>query len=202
MNPEALRKQILDYTKREMFLHGASGLTMDDIARGMKMSKRTLYKLFPSKTCLFRICLSDFANEIRSNIQQKQICMDNSCMQLLFSTVNGYLTLLQTLGRTLLRDIAADEEYRASFQREESFWLQQFINVLTYCKTGGFLLPGIDPDRFAAELQEVIYQSCLQGTPYIVQRRMNHALLRGLFRVDGIRYIDEHLEPDKLIVCV
>lgn len=202
MNPETLRKQILDYTKREMFLHGASGLKMDDIARGMKMSKRTLYKLFPSKACLLRICLSDFANEIRSHIQRKQICMDSSCMQLLFSTVNGYLTLLQTLGKTLLHDIAADEEYRASFQREESFWLQQFIDVLTYCKTGGFLLPGIEPDRFAAELQEVIYQSCLQGTPYIVQRRMNHALLRGLFRVDGIRYIDEHLEPDKFNVCV
>lgn len=202
MNPETLRGQILNYTKREMFLHGASGLTMDDIARGMKMSKRTLYKLFPSKSCLFRICLSDFANEIRMHIQQKQACLDNSCMQQLFTIVNGYLTLLQALGKTLLRDIAADEEYSASFQREEAFWLQQFIDVLTYCKIGGFLLPDIDPDRFAADLQEVIYQSSLQGTPYIVQRTLNHVLLRGLFRVEGIRYIDEHLEPDKLNVCV
>lgn len=202
MNPETLREQILVYTKREMFLHGASGLTMDDIARGMKMSKRTLYKLFPSKSCLFRICLSDFANEIRRQIQQKQIRMDSSCMQLLFTTVNGYLTLLQTLGRTLLQDIANDEDYRSSFQREEAFWLQRFIDVLTHCKIGGFLLPGIDPDRFAADLQEVIYKSCLQGTPYIVQRTLNHVLLRGLFRIDGIRYIDEHLEPDKFNVCV
>ena len=44
MNPETLRCRILDYTKREMYQHGADGLTMDDIARGMKMSKRTLYK--------------------------------------------------------------------------------------------------------------------------------------------------------------
>ena len=70
MNPETLRCRILDYTKREMYLHGADGLTMDDIAKGMKMSKRTLYKLFPSKTCLFRICLSDFANEVRSHVQR------------------------------------------------------------------------------------------------------------------------------------
>ena len=75
MNPETLRCRILDYTKREMYQHGADGLTMDDIARGMKMSKRTLYKLFPSKTSLFRVCLSDFANGIRSQIQQKQIRM-------------------------------------------------------------------------------------------------------------------------------
>ncbi|GAA6256948.1 TetR/AcrR family transcriptional regulator [Bacteroides sp. f07] len=202
MNPEALRGRILDYTKREMYLHGAGGLTMDDIAKGLKMSKRTLYKLFPSKTCLFRICLSDFANEIRSHVQQKQVRMDSSCMDLLFITVNGYLTLLHSLGKTLLLDIAADTEYRSSFEREEAFWLQQLIDVLTHCKICGYLLPGVDPDRFAPDLQEVIYQSCLQGTPYLVQRMLNYTLLRGLFKVEGIRYIDEHLEPDKFNVCV
>lgn len=201
MNPESLRGQVLIYTKREMFLHGVSGLRMDDIARGMKMSKRTLYRLFPSKSCLFRICLSDFAGEVRSHIQQKQMRLDNSCMQLLFTTVDGYLTLLQTLGKTLLRDIDQDEEYRSSFQREEAFWLQQMIDILTHCKTNGFLLPNIDPDRFATDLQKVIYEGCLQGTPYLVQRTLSYVLLRGLFRADGIRYIDEHLKPDKLNVC-
>ena len=44
MNPEKVRCQIIEYTKHEMYLHGADGLTMDDIAKGMKMSKRTLYK--------------------------------------------------------------------------------------------------------------------------------------------------------------
>lgn len=110
MNPETLRCRILDYTKREMYQHGADGLTMDDIARGMKMSKRTLYKLFPSKTSLFRVCLSDFANGIRSRIQQKQIRMDSSCMEALFITVDGYLTLLHSLGKKLLMDIAADRD--------------------------------------------------------------------------------------------
>lgn len=202
MNPETQRDQIIAYTKQQMFLHGAGGLTMDDIAKGMKMSKRTLYKLFPSKACLFRICLSDFANDMRSHIQQKQLRMDSSCMQLLFMTVNGYLTLLHSLGPTLLQDIAADEEYRSSFEREEGFWLQQLINVMTHCKICGYLLPGVDPDHFAADLQDVIYKNCLQGTPYLVQRMLNHSLLRGLFKVEGICYIDEHPELEKLNVCV
>lgn len=202
MNPEKVRCQIIEYTKHEMYLHGADGLTMDDIAKGMKMSKRTLYKLFPSKTCLFRICLSDFANEVRSHVQRKQIRMDSSCMELLFITVDGYLTLLHSLGKKLLLDIASDKEYRSSFEREEAFWLQQLIDVLTHCRICGYLLPGVDPDRFAPDLQEIIYQSCLQGTPYLVQRMLNYALLRGLFKMDGIRYIDEHLEPDNLNVCV
>lgn len=185
-----------------MFLHGASRLTMDDIAKGMKISKRTLYKLFPSKACLLRLCLSDSANEIRSHVQQKQIRMDSSCMELLFITVDGYLTLLHSLGKTLLLDIAADKDYHSSLERERVFWLHQFVDVLIHCKICGYLLPGVEPERFAGDLQEVIYQSSLQGTPYMVQRMLNHTLLRGLFKVDGIRYIDEHLELDKFNVCV
>ena len=75
-----------------------------------------------------------------------------------------------------------ERSYRASFKREEAFWLQQFIDVLTHCKICGYLLPGVDPDRFAADLQEVIYQSCLQGTPYVVQRALNHTLLEDFLR--------------------
>ena len=144
MNPDTLRSRILDYTKREMSLHGTNRLTMDDIAKGMKMSKRTLYKLFPSKVCLFRVCLSDLANEIRRSVQQKQIRMDSSCMGHLFIIVNGYLTLLHSMGKTLLLDIAEDDEYRSSFERENTFWLQQFIDILTHCKICGFLLPEVD----------------------------------------------------------
>ena len=33
MNPEKVRCQIIEYTKHEMYLHGADGLTMDDIAK-------------------------------------------------------------------------------------------------------------------------------------------------------------------------
>ena len=59
MKPETARRQIVDYTKQEMILHGVSRLTMDLIAQGMGMSKRTLYQLFPSKVCLVRICLAE-----------------------------------------------------------------------------------------------------------------------------------------------
>ena len=56
MNPEKVRCQIIEYTKHEMYLHGADGLTMDDIAKGMKMSKRTLYQLFSDKEDLLLAC--------------------------------------------------------------------------------------------------------------------------------------------------
>ena len=51
-------------------------------------------------------------------------------------------------------------------------------------------------------LVAAVYRRTDAGTPYVVQRALNHTLLRGLFEVDGIRYIDEHLKLDKFNVCV
>ena len=45
MNPETLRCRILDYTKREMYQHGADGLTMDDIAGNEDVEADTLQAL-------------------------------------------------------------------------------------------------------------------------------------------------------------
>ncbi len=192
MNPETVCRRVVDYTKQEMHLHGTAGLTMDNIARGMKMSKRTLYQLFPGKACLFHICLADFAHAARRHLQQQQNITEHSCLQQLFVTVDAYLSFLQSVGRTLLSDIATDTDYHTMWERETAFWLQQFTDALARCKVCGYLLPDIHPENFATDLQETIYQSCLQGLPYIVQCTFTHALLRGIFKVDGIRYIDEN----------
>ena len=59
MKAETTRRLVVDHTKREMIRQGISRLTMDIIAQGLGMSKRTLYQLFPSKVCLVQICLAD-----------------------------------------------------------------------------------------------------------------------------------------------
>ena len=66
MKPETARRQIIDYTKPEMILHGVSRLTMDLIAQGMGMSKRTLYQLFCQASS--RLCFSaaNSARQIRT----------------------------------------------------------------------------------------------------------------------------------------
>ena len=63
MKAETTRRLVVDHTKREMIRQGISRLTMDIIAQGLGMSKRTLYQLFPSKVCLVQICLADIAGE-------------------------------------------------------------------------------------------------------------------------------------------
>ena len=193
MNTETTRQLVIDHTKREIIRQGINRLTMDIIAQGLGMSKRTLYQLFPGKVCLVQICLADLAREEkRALLTRKE--NDRSCVKTLFDTVSGYIDLMYYLGKPLLTDLAQDTDYLPFAKREESFWLQQFIDVLNRCKACGHLLPDIDPDRFAADLLVILYEHSLRGAPYATQWLFCHALLRGIFRTDTIPLIDEYLE--------
>lgn len=66
MTNEENRKKIVD-TALEMFnRRGCKGVTMDDIAQELHISKRTLYETFANKEELLAKCLMEVHNEIES----------------------------------------------------------------------------------------------------------------------------------------
>lgn len=201
MKAETTRRLVVDQTKQEMIRHGISRLTMDIIAQGLGMSKRTLYQLFPGKACLVRICLADIAGEKRRLLLGKED-IRQSCMAQLFDIAGRYIAMMYYLGKTLLTDLEQDGDYHSFIKREEAFWLQQFVDALNLCKACGYLLPNIDPDRFASDLLALIYENCLHGAPYVMQRLFCQALLRGVFKADAISLIDEYVGEHEFVMDV
>ena len=58
--PEAERRQALISVAEGVFLaQGYAAANMDDVARGARMSKKTLYQLFSSKEALFEAVMAD-----------------------------------------------------------------------------------------------------------------------------------------------
>ena len=199
MKAETTRRLVVDHTKREMIRQGISRLTMDIIAQGLGMSKRTLYQLFPSKVCLVQICLADIAGEKKRTLLARAD-NDRSCVKTLFDIVGGYVDLMYSMGRVLLTDLAQETDYQSFSKREEYFWLQQFADVLNRCKACGYLLPDVDPDRFANDLLVLLYENSLRGARYNTQWLFCKALLRGIFRTNAIPLIDEYMEEHDLAV--
>lgn len=50
-------RRVIDYATKEFFAKGVRQVTMDDIAKGLQMSKRTLYQLFADKEQLIIACI-------------------------------------------------------------------------------------------------------------------------------------------------
>ncbi len=64
------RQRIVTTARRHFFAYGFRAVTMDDLARELGMSKKTLYAHFPSKAALVEAVLLDKIRSVESDLQQ------------------------------------------------------------------------------------------------------------------------------------
>jgi len=62
------QNKIIEYTEEKFFRDGFYKTTMDEIASELKMSKKTIYKFFPSKDELVMAIAKFFMNKMKSQI--------------------------------------------------------------------------------------------------------------------------------------
>lgn len=63
-------RRVIDYATHEFFAKGVKTVTMDDIAKGLQMSKRTLYQLFADKEQLIIACMEVLSEQEHELVQQ------------------------------------------------------------------------------------------------------------------------------------
>ena len=66
----AVTARIITTARRHFFAHGFRGVTMDDLAEDLGMSKKTLYAAFPSKIDLLRAVLLDKFHSIEADLER------------------------------------------------------------------------------------------------------------------------------------
>lgn len=63
-------RRVIDYATALFFERGIRQVTMDDIAKGLQMSKRTLYQIFLDKERLLMACIQVVSDEEHRMVQQ------------------------------------------------------------------------------------------------------------------------------------
>lgn len=66
----ALVRHVIAAARRQFFLHGFRRVSMDDLAAELRMSKKTLYACFPSKSSLVEAVLKDKFNEVEQDLSR------------------------------------------------------------------------------------------------------------------------------------
>jgi len=64
----AVVRQVISAARRQFFVHGFKRVSMDDLAADLRMSKKTLYACFPSKSSLVEAVLTDKFNEVEADL--------------------------------------------------------------------------------------------------------------------------------------
>jgi len=63
-------RQIIAGARHHFFAHGFRGVTMDDLAEELGMSKKTLYAHFPSKTALLEAVINDKLQRVNTEMKR------------------------------------------------------------------------------------------------------------------------------------
>ncbi len=66
----SIRLRIVTAARQHFFANGFRGVTMDDIARELGMSKKTLYAHFPGKMALVELVILDKFREVEADLEK------------------------------------------------------------------------------------------------------------------------------------
>lgn len=120
MLPE--KYKILVFSSEKFFLNGVNKVTMDDLAKEMKISKKTIYKHFDSKKEIIRAILDGI--QLNLNRSLKITNREESKITKLILTTEVYLDFMNTVSEKWLLDL------RQSYPDLLSRWNNIRINQL------------------------------------------------------------------------
>jgi len=118
---EAPRRRVLQLAHARFVSHGYSRVTMDELSSELGMSKKTLYRLFPSKEVLgeavLEAGLAAFSEALRQGIANEEVDFVERMRRFVRTVADGYARAA-TLMRDLQRDAPALWERFLGLRRE------------------------------------------------------------------------------------
>lgn len=103
-----LRERILGAARRHFLAEGFRAVTMDDLARGMGMSKKTFYRCFPGKTALLEAVIMHKFEEVAvdlASVTERADLAFPARLELMLMALQRHLGELQP---AFLRDLGRD----------------------------------------------------------------------------------------------
>jgi AcrR family transcriptional regulator len=142
-----VRLKIIRTARRHFFAHGFRGVTMDDLAREMGISKKTFYAHFENKKALVQAVVLDKLQDANADLDRL-----TTSEQDFFAMIHDLLVRLQYhLGEIqppFVRDINRDmpELFQMVQERRKEMIQRQFRKVFAMGRKQGGIRKDIDPE--------------------------------------------------------
>jgi AcrR family transcriptional regulator len=133
------RHRIVSGARRHFFAHGFRGVTMDDLAGELGMSKKTLYAHFRSKASLIEAVLHNKFQSVEADLRQITSLPDfPRTLQRLLACIHEHTTEIQ---RPFLRDIRREtpDLFRIVERRRRDIIQRHFAKVLSVGRRAGLV---------------------------------------------------------------
>jgi AcrR family transcriptional regulator len=199
--------KIIDAAADRFFDAGLYKVTMDEIASDLRMSKKTVYKFFPSKEVLLKAIVHRMMKRIESEVEAVSTS-DKPFEEKLTMLLTLVGKVMRKISRTFMSDLQrfAPGLWKEieTFRREHVF--SKIQQVFRQAKREGVFREDLDPDLFflvlTTTLQGIMNPQVLSQQPFSAEEAF-----RGIFRIlyegaltDDARrkFLHYHIDPSSL----
>lgn len=149
----AVRRRIITESRRHFFAHGFRGVTMDDLARELAMSKKTLYACFRSKTALVEAVLHDKFQDVDADLTRITSAASLDCLTALHRLLECVQAHVEEIRPPFVRDIRreAPDLFAIVERRRRAVIQRHFGKVFLEGRRAGLIRQDIPP-KLAIEI--------------------------------------------------
>jgi len=149
----AVRHRIITEARRHFFSHGFRSVTMDDLARELAMSKKTLYACFPSKSALLEAVILAKFRSVDADLGRITSAASFDCQDALHHLLACVQEHMEEIQPPFVRDIRreAPDLFKVVESQRRSVIQRHFGKVFLEGRRAGLIRQDIPP-RLAIEI--------------------------------------------------
>ncbi|MBI5249030.1 MAG: TetR/AcrR family transcriptional regulator [Desulfomonile tiedjei] len=135
------RQRIIALARRHFFAYGFRGVTMDDLAKELGMSKKTLYTHFSGKAALIGAALLDKSREIEKDLDRITSDCASDFLAALYQLLSCMQLHLEEFRPPFLRDVQREspEMFKLVEERREDLIHRYFGKLLDEGRKSGMI---------------------------------------------------------------
>lgn len=200
MKEEGQLKHIV-LKSRELFMrNGIKNLTMDQIAKDLGMSKKTIYQFVENKSELVQLTLQNYLEEERGQMENVLKNPANSVDEMI-KMIAYLLGVLQGFQASAMTDLQKyyPEAWRMYDDYRTNFMLGRIKDNLSSGVTQGYYRNDLNTDIIARiyvlAIELLINQELFPASEYEFSKIYSEFLnyhLRGIVSLKGLNYLEEH----------
>lgn len=195
-----LDSKILKASIDLFFSHGIKAVSMDEVAKSVGISKRTLYEHFDSKDALLISCI-DSLLKAREQKMSRMIAETKSFIELILNGVYDAMAFTQIINPKFFVDLdslnyaGAREMMRNSIGK----YRKQIEDLIERGKADGLIRTEVDAEFTAYVMMQgngtnliINSEEASKWSPVWIMKQLTFSFLRGMSTEKGVRLIDEY----------
>lgn len=197
-----LRTRIIKYATEQFFTYGIKDIKMDDIAKGLNISKRTIYEQFDDKNKLLFECLKTASAYLKNLILPQLKDPNKNSLELLLIIYKIYFKIHCKTNKKFIQELFKYPEVQKQREKNEKRNSKIFELWIQKCIEEGLLIKDINKTLtcyiIKHNIEKIIYSD--EISQYSIEelgRTFILTHLRGMATLKGIEIIDEYIQNNK-----